>query len=135
MSIKSLVQSLLDLFVKKTELGDYLQESDSEWIGNQALPQLQQTQYDVTSDSAIVAPFDGTACLYIDGSSATAIKNARIASSNIYAAVYSTGDDGMRYFRQWVPIVKGRNIGVSYSGTGTATLRCNPTIGSGQVTS
>ena len=126
MSFKSAVQSLLDLFVKKSE---------TEWVGNQAMPQFEQTQYDVSNGSTIVAPFDGTACLFIDGESATSITNGRLTSANIYAAVYSTEDNGMRYFRQWIPIVKGRNIGVSYSGTGTATLRCNPTIGSGQVTS
>ena len=125
-SFKECVQSLLNLFPKKSE---------AEWIGKQALPQDIQTQYDVSNGDTIVAPFDGTACLFVDGGSATSIKNARLSSSSIYAAVYGTADDGMRYFRQWVPIVKGRNIGISYSGTGTATLRCNPTIGSGQITS
>ena len=135
MSFKSSLQSLLNLFAKKTDLNGYVQTTSTEWIANQALPQATQTEYSVSSGDTITAPFDGTACLFVDGSTDTAVKNARISSRNIYSTSYSSNNIGMRFARIWVQIVKGAAIGVSFEGGSTATLRCNPTIGSGQVTS
>ena len=124
MSFKSLFQTLIDTITAKL-----VEKSETEWIGHQSLPQATQTEYEVSSGDSITAPFDGTACLFVDGSTDTAVKNARISSRNIYSTSYSSNNLGMRYARLWVPIVKGAAIGVSFEG-GSATLRCNPTIGS-----
>ena len=129
MSFKSLLQTLIDTITAKL-----VEKSETEWIAHQSLPQTTYTEYEVSSDDSITAPFDGTACLLVDGATDTAIKNARISSRNIYSTSYSSNNIGMRYARLWVPIVKGSAIGVNFEG-GSATLRCIPTIGSGAVTS
>lgn len=133
-TLKSLLESLLSIYTRKTELSselsNYVLKADTEWIGHQSLPQATQTEYKVSNGDSVTAPFDGTACLLVDGATDTAIKNARISSRNIYSTSYSSNNIGMRYVRIWVPIVKGAAVGVSFDGGTSATLRCNPTIGS-----
>lgn len=123
--LETLIETLLGLCVQKTE---------AEWIAHQGIPQTGYVEYDVTSGSSTAAPFDGVACLFVDGASQN-VKNGRISSRSVYASVYASGDLSMRYFRQWVPICKGSPIGVQFEGGSTAVLRCIPTIGSGDVIS
>lgn len=130
MSFKSLLQTLIDTLTAKL-----VEKSETDWIAHQSIPQTDYVEYSVSDSESITAPFDGVACLFVDGGSANAIKFGRVSSRSVYAAVYGSNTNGMQYVRQWVPIAKGSPIGVSFSGSTSATLRCNPTIGSGSVTS
>lgn len=89
MSFKSLVQSLLDLFVKKSE---------TEWIGNQALPSSSAyVEQNVSNNQTITAPYDGYATLFVD------------ASDMLFTA--STGN-GQGTVGAIFPIKKGDSFGI-----------------------
>lgn len=130
MSFKSLVQSLLDLFVKKSE---------TEWICNQAMPSGQRINIQLPAETAStpwVAPQDGY--LHVQGSMIIGLDLQVILEGGVNVGVQTfwplqSNSTEQQYLGFTMAVIKGQQIWIDVRCSNNSTINnawFDPSIGS-----